>query len=863
MLHTLTGGLLLSVWTSMATAAERSADAPTSAAESAATLTPAPSAEAPSARVRRHTVGTPWHRYPLRQPVPEATTDDQRPFTVEHHPNGDLTLSLELSADEAIWGFGQRLDAFNLRGTRLETWATDGWNRLDTSYFAVPFFISSHGYALFVNHPGRIQFDIGATVANRLSIRVPDAAVELIAFEGAPAEIVQAYTELVGRPKSAPPWIYRPWMSRNSYFGSAEIDRMLQRMAALGMPIGVVVLEAWAEELHNFAFERRRYPLPITWIRDLKQRGVRVICWITPSVWPESMAHQAARDNGWLVRNEDGSEHIVRWLENGRKIDFRISAAQRAWRDWQVPLVEMGVSGFKTDGGEHMPDPIFHNQHPYYYTRASLDAFASAGREGITFNRSANPLSAGLSLFWAGDQYADWSRLAAVVRGGLSAAVSGFPLWGHDIGGYSGIPDKNLYLRWLQFGVFSPLMHFHGETAREPWHYDEETIRIAQFYFRIRARLEPQLHQWGLDAIHKGIPILRPLPWHYPGDPHTHSIDDQYLLGPDLLVAPMVHAGESRSVYLPDGDWIDLWNHSLHSGPRQVPVSPALHEIPLFVRASAYDLYAGLVEGYRTTPPSPLEIEWVGSKNERGVARTAYYLRPGQEQATFRFRLTQRTDAPMPIGIRLAAPAGIHVSPRQIVRFMLEPNQTREIEFDLHIPAAHPVGTYPMRLEVRGEEQDWPFPDLALVRPPAWWVAGPFPGGIGSAHPFDPAEISSDRSLQDAEGNTIDWQRVPADAWRDDGWIDLSAVAGDAGFQTSFLHTTLASVAPRRIHVWAGSGDGITIWLNGRELFHHPIHRNPDSGLDRVTGVLNRGANDLVIRLQRDLAPHHLFIRFD
>jgi hypothetical protein len=824
-----------------------------------------PEEPSPPETVRRFWIGEPALRYPLVQEFDQVHPLPDDLIQVSRTEAGQLRLTLPLTDQEAVWGFGQRFDAVNMRGKWLESWATDGWNRLDTSYFAVPFFISSEGYGLFVNHPGRITFDIGADTPGQLVITIPDTAVELIHFLGTPAEVTTAYTERVGRPRSAPHWIFRPWMSRNSYYGADEVTQVIRRMERLGMPVGVVVLEAWAEQLHNFAFERRRYPLPITWIRELRQQDVHVVCWITPSVWTNSRAYEEARENGWLVLNEDGSEYVTRWLENGRKIDFRIPEARAWWRDLQVPLVRTGISGIKTDGGEHMPDPDFHNAHPYYYQQASLDAFALAEQtNGITFARSAGPLNAGLGAFWAGDQLAEWSRLAAVVRAGIGAAYSGFPLWGHDIGAYSGEPEKDLYIRWLQFGAFSPIMHFHGETAREPWHYDEETRDIARFYFAVRERLQPFLRKWGEAAVTDGIPILRPLPWHFPEDTATYTIEDQYFFGPDILVAPVVNDAESRSVYLPEGNWTDLWTGTSYTGPEHIAYPAALHQIPLFVRTEAGEAYADLLaDGPEHLPPEEMAIELIDEPDARGMPHIWRHMRPGQQTELVTYRLTNLMETSTPVGARLAAPAGVHVHPRQIIRFLLEPGESRNLQFEVMPGIDIAPGTYPLSLEVRTDQRDWPTPAVQLVVPPLWQVIGPFAGGVGSEGPLDPAAISLRHPEEGHTGQPIRWQTLPPELVQPNGMIDLEPLLGAESFTSCYLYTEIHSEWPRRIQLFTGSGDGLTVWVNGRQVLDRPVHRNPTPEDDRMRAVLLSGRNQILVRVHRDLAKNQVYLRIE
>ncbi len=807
-------------------------------------------------------IGEPVHRYPLLKEWPASKGLKHPAIAFRRDAEGHLVLSIPLAEGEAIWGFGQRFDAFNLRGKNLEIWTTDGWNNPDTSYFAVPFFISSTGYGLMVNCPGRLTFDIGKERHDWLTITVPESGVELLVFQGDPATVSRAYTETVGRPRAVPAWVFRPWISRNSYLGAYEIDRVIRRMRELEMPIGVMVLEAWAEELHNFRFTTHRYPNPEAWIARLHEDGVRVVNWITSSVWQGTRAYNEAKERGFLVLNEDGSEHVVRWLENGRKIDFRIPEARDWWRDLHKPLIEMGVDGFKTDGGEHMPDPFFHNQHPFYYQQASLDAFRDLGREGITFARSANPLCAGLGAFWAGDQHAEWSRLAMVVRGSMSAALSGFFLWTHDIGAYTGDPVRELYIRWLQFGVFSPLMQFHGIEAREPWHFDDETIAIARFYFRVRERLLPHLEQWGEAALTEGHPILRPLVWHFPEDAVTHDLDDQVMLGPDLLIAPLIDAAPGREVYLPQGEWVDLWTGETFAGPSRLYRATALHEIPVYARAEHAATYADLFNGAPPQPPPAVTLKLDGPRNPLGVAPPVRYWRAHEQTAEpIEFEVRNTTDREARVDVLMRAAAGVTVEPDNVTSITLAPGDVRHVAYTVRPAPDLAPGTYTVRLAAKTEDARLPPVDVELVIPHRWEVLGLFGGGVGSGQPLDGDPVRRDQTYEGRHGRTLSWRPVPPEAMNDAGVFNLDSITGGDGSSSTYLYTTLHAERHGGITFKAGFGDAMTVWLNGQEIKSVQGHRNADRDEDVFDGVLKAGANHLMIRNSRDLAPPRFFFR--
>ena len=714
---------------------------------------------------------------------------------------------------------------------------------------------------MFVNSTGRLQFDIGLENPDELIIYVPEAGAELFVFRGQPAEVSRAYTGIVGRPRYAPDWIFRLWISRNSFLGAYEIDRVVQRMAKLGMPVGVVVLEAWEEELHNFRFTTHRYPNPKEWIARLKEQGVRVVCWMTSSMWTGTEVYRQAKERGYLVLNEDGSEHVVRWLENGRKLDFRKPEVRDWWKELHKPLIEMGVDGFKTDGGEHMPDPFFHNLHTYYYQKATLDAFTELGREGVTFARSASSPNAGLGTYWAGDQHAEWSRLKGLIRGGLSTALSGFPLWAHDIGAYTGTPTKDLYLRWLQFGVFSPIMQFHGINAREPWHFDKETLEIAQFYFRVREKLRPHLIEWARETISEGNPIIRPLIWYFPDDVEARQNDSQYMFGPDLLVAPVTDPVHARGVYLPAGEWIDLWTGAKTNGPTRFLREAELHVIPVYVRAAAYETYRGLFDGAPAKDTSPIAITLAGPSNDRGIIPVLRYWKPGSEPERVYYELSNRLARAATFTVSLEADAGLEITPAAPFTLTMQPGDVQRLAFSIRPSDNLAPSTYPIRLQLKSGPRILSAPPVGMIITPRWQALGLFEGGVGSGQSLDGQPVDLQASYSGRHAHDIRWREVPLDLLQPDGGINLESITGPAGSSTTYLYAEIASDRVRTVRLLTGFGDAMTIWMNGKQIASLTGHRNAERDEDAVEATLVPGVNRLVIRNSRDLATPLFYFR--
>jgi len=334
----------------------------------------------------------------------------------------------------------------------------------------------------------------------------------------------------------------------------------------------------------------------------------------------------------------------------------------------------MGVDVFKTDFGEDVPeDAVFadgstgrtmHNLYPLLYNRAVFEVSEEErGRvRGIVWGRSGTAGSQRYPVCWSGDPAADFESLAATIRGGLSAGMSGLPFWASDIGGYRGRPDPELYVRWAQFGLFSSHSRMHGDGPREPWAFGEEALRIVRDCARLRFRLFPYIYSAAHEAARTGMPLIRALPLAFPEDPISAAgagpAELEYMFGPSFLVAPVHERGGGRTVYLPPGDWIDFWTGRRSKGPRTLRLEVPLDRIPIFVKAGAAVPMIGAhgpllrvpegridplaVEVYPCTASAPVLFEDEGAtsfRSEAGVRKAVFaWSGPHRRQWVIRFR---------------------------------------------------------------------------------------------------------------------------------------------------------------------------------------------------------------------------------
>jgi alpha-glucosidase (family GH31 glycosyl hydrolase) len=565
-----------------------------------------------------------------------------------------VRLALRLEPGAHVIGFGERFDRLDQRGRRLDAVVFEQYKgQGNRTYLPVPFAIvipgdGSPAWGFHVRTSRRTWYDVGATDPERLSIEVAldpaDAAprVEIATYEGTPAEVLAAFLSETGRPATVPDWVFRLWMSGNEWNTEARVRAEVARSLAEGIPVGAVVIEAWSDETTFAAFRGAEYaihpdgaphrladftfptdgpwPDPKGLVDWLHARDVRILLWQIPLIRARptpvgqaraDVATMAAR--GYAVRQAGDRPYRNRgwWFPGAMLPDWTNPEARAWWLAKRRYLVEeLGIDGFKTDGGEHAwGDDLRYadgsrgeagnNRYPVLYAAAYHELMASLGREPVTFSRAGFTGAGAFPAHWAGDEDSTWAAFRASITAGLSAGASGVFLWGWDLGGFSGeIPDTDLYLRAAAMATFCPIMQYHSEfnhhrlpsRDRTPWNIAERTgdprvLPVFRSFARLRERLVPYLAEQARRSATTGLPLMRALAFAWPDDPAIWDHPYEYLLGDDLLVAPVVEPGAHRRVvYLPAGDWVDVWTGEPVAGSRTIRRAVPFDVIPVYAR---------------------------------------------------------------------------------------------------------------------------------------------------------------------------------------------------------------------------------------------------------------------------------------
>jgi alpha-D-xyloside xylohydrolase len=520
-------------------------------------------------------------------------------------------------ADEHFFGFGEKFTGFDKRGQRITSWNYDAFSaESERAYKNIPFYLSSRGYGVLVDTGSPAEFDVCHSTHSCVQITVPDRLLDYYVIAGPdPARIIQGYHQLTGPPAVPPAWALGTWMSTGYAAedgGGVELaesqDRVLQLARTVrehGIPCDVIHIDTQWQRFDHWSdqqWDTERFPAPEAMLKELADLRFRVCMWINPYVSHLSPVFREAEAEGFLMRHADGSTYVADSWHGDQPacgiVDFTHPGAVRWFQGQLRALLHSGVTVFKSDFGEGVPVDAhaangmtgeeLHNVYTLLFNDVVADVTEEVHGHRVVWARSSFTGGQRHCGQWSGDTNATFTSTASVLRGGLSYALSGVPFWTHDIGGFTGRPSTELYVRSAQFGALCPLTRFHGTSSRLPWDFGEEAEAAVRDALKLRYRLMPYLLTAALDAGDTGYPVMRPLLVDAFDDPSTWSADLAYLLGPDLLVAPVVNPVDTtHPVYLPGGDWIDFWTGETHTGGRYIKAGTPLSRIPLFVRAGA------------------------------------------------------------------------------------------------------------------------------------------------------------------------------------------------------------------------------------------------------------------------------------
>ena len=544
--------------------------------------------------------------------------------------DGLTSLALPLSCDSeaSFYGFGGQYEATDQRGEEFDLFVSEQGIGRDpnlaakganggthTTYFPMPYFLDARGFGVLARTDHRVHVDLCRTDPDVAWLEViDDAPVELVVFHGpGPKDVIEQLSEEVGRPASPPDWAYGLWIGAQG--GRDAVLEEANALEAADVPAKVLWVQDWtgprpnigggAGVQYRWVEDEEHYPDLAGMIDELGTRGYRFLAYANPFVDPKLDHFGEMDENGWLIKNEDGETYLheapIAGASHPELLDPEAKSYVRGKLERMV--TDLGIDGWMADFGEWVPldvvpadgsDPIaYHNRYPVLWHTVNREAMDAARPDGdwVLFARSGwTGVQAVSQIHWIGDQEATWDDhdgLPTVVPAMVNLGLSGIPYVTHDIAGFSGGPStKELFMRWTELGAFTPIMRTHeGNDKDENWSWEKDTETTAHFrrFARVHEALIPELQAWASESAASSVPIVRHLLLEFPDDAGSRGISDQFMLGDDLLVAPVVtpQTGE-RDVYLPPGTWFHVWTGESYDGGRTVTVSAPLGSPPVF-----------------------------------------------------------------------------------------------------------------------------------------------------------------------------------------------------------------------------------------------------------------------------------------
>lgn len=514
---------------------------------------------------------------------------------------------LNLGVGESVYGLGERFTAFIKNGQVIDIWNEDGGTSSEQSYKNIPFYLTNRGYGVFVNHPEHVSFEAASEKVERVQFSVPGEALDYFIIYGpSPKQILERYTALTGRPALPPAWSFGLWLSTSftTNYNEETVTGFIAGMASRDIPLHVFHFDCfWMKEFNwtDLQWDARFFPDPQGMLSRLKSRGLHICVWINPYIAQRSILFDEAAKNGYLIKKPNGDVwQTDMWQAGMGIVDFSNPEACTWFAEKLGVLLKMGVDTFKTDFGERIPTDVIyhdgsdsmkmHNYYTYLYNKTVFDLLRQERGEGdaLVFARSATTGGQQFPVHWGGDCTATFESMAESLRGGLSLGLSGFGFWSHDIGGFEQTASADVYKRWAAFGLLSSHSRLHGSSSyRVPWNYDEEAVAVLSKFTKLKCSLMPYLFRTAIQAHEQGTPMMRAMLLEFPHDPTCNYLDQQYMLGDSLLVAPIFSHDGSVRYYVPEGSWTNFFNGNVIEGPRWVQETYDFMSLPILVRPNS------------------------------------------------------------------------------------------------------------------------------------------------------------------------------------------------------------------------------------------------------------------------------------
>ena len=524
-------------------------------------------------------------------------------------PDGNyMRAQMNLDIGEKVYGLGERFTPYVKNGQTVETWNEDGGTCTEISYKSIPFYITNRNYGVLVNDPGPVSYEICSEHVTRVQFSVPGEKLDFMVVGGdSMKNVLENYTTLSGKPALPPAWTFGLWLTSSftTKYDEETVMGFVNGMKERHIPLHVFHFDCyWMKENEwcNFDWDRAMFPDIEHQLQVMKHENNLKICvWINTYIGQKSPLFKEAKELGYLLKKPNGDVwQWDLWQAGMGIVDFTNPGAWKWYQSKLRHLLDQGVDCFKTDFGERIPtdvvyydgsDPLrMHNYYTYLYNKCVWEVLEEykGKNEACLFARSATVGGQKFPVHWGGDCSANYPSMAETLRGGLSFAMSGFSFWSHDISGFESTATPDLYKRWCAFGLMSTHSRLHGSTSyRVPWLFDEESCDVVKFFTNLKCSLMPYIFQKSVEAHEEGTPVMRPMVFEFMNDPAVPYLDQQYMLGDALMVAPVFREDKTAQYYLPEGTWTELLTEETKEGGRWYKGTYDYFSMPLYIRENS------------------------------------------------------------------------------------------------------------------------------------------------------------------------------------------------------------------------------------------------------------------------------------
>lgn len=543
-----------------------------------------------------------------------------------------------------VYGLGERYNFVNQKNVTVENIVIEHFcNQDDKTYFPLPFFFLEHNVGMYINTKRVFSMNFNDDIT--IDVESLELDTELYIFEGTSKEIIADFISITGEQLTPPKWALGPWMSGHRWNSQALIETQLEILKEMEMPITSLVIEQWSDEATFYIFNGAKYkvstfgqeyndymfdkdglwPNPKEMIEKLHDNGIKVLLWQAPVI-KDLEAHEKenaqhtldikyVQEQNLVVQLDNEPYRIPKgnWFTNSMVPDFTNPVTEEWWFDKRKYLFDMGIDGFKTDGGEfiHNLNTTFYNkltgkEMKNDYSHQYIKSYKNNIEDSqVLFSRAGYIGQQSLGIQWAGDQKSTWTELRSLYKAGLSASLSGQHLWSFDIGGFAGdLPSVELYIRSTQLAVFTPIMQFHSEpiggqfalldpsevmnNERSPWniahHYNREDIlpHLQQLYW-MRMNLLPYIYSEMLKAIKSKETVMKHLVVDFPNDTVAQQISTEHLFGDIIYIPVLEESKTNQNVYLPSGTWVNIFTDEEYIGGKEYQIDIDIYTLLAFI----------------------------------------------------------------------------------------------------------------------------------------------------------------------------------------------------------------------------------------------------------------------------------------